>query len=198
MRACPSKPHPPPWSDPPDSACYDDGSSHWLGIAMSAPPLTREMLLSIRSYEEFFSFCQSLRKTDAHTVFEFLFSIAISARGDGANSRAGLALIELDPRCPVSCAEVIETIAASSWDVSNREIPFYLISQFGKWPLAAAIQEFCERPDVSEQQRKCVESIWYWAGSPSARLTVNLFYWEWQKTIEGTDTQPFNPPDAAR
>lgn len=154
---------------------------------MNAQPLSRGSLSTIRTYEEFFILCQSLSKIGERDVFEFLFPIAASVRGDNANVIAGFALLELEPRCPMSCEATIEFISNSNWDVSNREIPFYVVSQFGKWKVGDAIQAFLENVDKSDKQKRYVEAIWYWAREPSVKLTEKLFYWEWHEDIEGPD-----------
>ncbi|HZX33417.1 MAG TPA: hypothetical protein VFF03_18855 [Rhodocyclaceae bacterium] len=151
---------------------------------MRQPPLSREALAKIRCYDDFFNYCRTICRIEESDLFAFLFPIAISERGDGANVMAGFALMELEPRCPLSCSEAIEAISSSRWDVSTKGVPFYLISQFGKWQLAHEISAFLERPYVVPTQKKYVESIWYWASGPSAKLAGDLTYWEWQEVIE--------------
>jgi hypothetical protein len=153
---------------------------------MDAQSFTREMLSSIKTYDDFFALCRSLSAVEESTLFEFLFPIAISAHsGDNANSIAGFALLELEPKCQMSCEETVEAISNSRWDVSNREIPFYLISQFGKWRVGEAVTAFLKNPRKTDEQKRYVETIWYWAGLPSIKLAEKLFYWEWQEAIEG-------------
>jgi hypothetical protein len=151
---------------------------------MNKPTVTREMLSSIRSYDQFLALCQELRKVEGKILFEILFPIAISERSDGANAIAGLALVALEPKCPISCKEAIELISNSRWDISNQEVPFYLVSQFGKWTLADAIRAFLKKSDITDKHKVNVDSIWYWASGPSVELVEKLFYWEWQESIE--------------
>ncbi|HEY9826780.1 MAG TPA: hypothetical protein V6D19_15165 [Stenomitos sp.] len=151
---------------------------------MSQPLLSREALAKIRCYDDFCNYCRSICKTEESVLFAFLFPIAISERGDGANVMAGFALMELEPRCPLSCSEAIEAISNSRWDVSTKGVPFYLISQFGKWQLADEISAYLDRSDVAPPQKKYLQSIWYWASGPSAKLAGDLTYWEWQEVIE--------------
>lgn len=153
-------------------------------MTTNQPLLSREVLAKIRSYNDFFTYCRSIHTTDESILFAFLFPIAISQQGDGANAMASFALMELEPRCPLSCLEAVEAISNSSWDISTKGIPFYLVSQFGKWQLADVISAFLSRTNVEHPQKINVESIWYWASGPSAKLAGELTYWEWQEAIE--------------
>jgi hypothetical protein len=105
------------------------------------------------------------------------------AGGDGANEIAGRMLISLDPRCPDSCDAILRKIDSSQWDVSLKEIPFYLISQFGKWKLLGELEAFlAKRPPADATSR--VDGILYWARMPTHSLASDLHYWEWQDVIE--------------
>jgi hypothetical protein len=151
---------------------------------MQAKTLLQDQLASIHAYDDFINICKSLAVQDKRTIFDSLFAIAIQNIGDRSDQIAGYALIELEPKCPFTCSQAIETIANSRWDISNREIPFYLVSQFGKWHLEKEIATFLSSPNISEQQRILVDSIWYWAKIPSAKLADRLHYWEWEEVIE--------------
>ena len=151
---------------------------------MNQPLLSREVLAKIRCYDDFSDYCRSVSRTEESALFEFLFPISISETGDGANVMAAYALMELEPKCQLSCVEAIEAISNSRWDVSTKGIPFYLVSQFGKWKLAEEINSFLQRSDVQPEKKRYVESIWYWASGPSAKLAEDLTYWEWQEAIE--------------
>lgn len=152
---------------------------------MSEQSSLQAKLSLVKTYDDFFALCQVLRKEDERNLFASLFPIALSGAPDGVASMAALALIELEPKCLISCDEAIEKIANSKWDLSSREIPFYLVSQFGKWTVREAVLAFSARPGVDEQSKVLVDGVWYWACGPSVKLTENLFYWEWQEAIEG-------------
>jgi hypothetical protein len=151
---------------------------------MQTRTLLQGQLSAIHAHDDFLSICKSLSAQDKKTVFDNLFAIATQNTGDRSDQIAGFALIELEPKCSFTCLQVIELVANSRWDISNRELPFYLVSQFGKWHLEKEITSFLSNPGISEQQRVLVDSIWYWAKMPSAKLADRLLYWEWQEVIE--------------
>lgn len=146
--------------------------------------LSRANLAAVKTYDEFFALCQGLRKTDKGALFDFLFTTALSGVAESTSAIAGFALIELEPKCPITCSEAIERISNSKWDLSNREVPFYLVSQFGKWTVQGAVNEFLRHSNRDEQQNVLVNGVWYWASGPSVKLAEKLFYWEWQEVIE--------------
>lgn len=146
-----------------------------------------EDLKGIENYDEFFALSRKLSSSNDEELFNFLFPIAISKRESNASGTAGMLLIDLEPKHTRSCAELINEIANSDWFVSFKEVPFYLVSQFGKWNLASEIKEFLGRSGLTEEQRRRAESIWYWASSPSAKLSYDLHYFEWQEVIESEE-----------
>lgn len=149
--------------------------------------LSRQHLASVRNYEEFFTLCQSLAKCQPEQVYDFVLPVALSNEQDQAQVIAGRILIELEPRCRDACRELLLTIARSNWDLSLREVPFYLVAQFGKWNLLREINEFVVSPGLSQEQRVRVEGIGYWASFPASELTKPFHYWEWQEVIERKD-----------
>jgi len=146
---------------------------------------TRKRLASIVNYEDFFVLRQALAKHNPTEVYEFLMPLAISSEQDGANAVAGRALIELEPKCPHDCRTVLSSIATSNWDLSLREVPFYLVSQFGKWNLLREIDALVATAVLPKRERVLVEGVSYWASFPTSELTKPFHYWEWQDVIEG-------------
>jgi hypothetical protein len=149
--------------------------------------LTRDNLASVKNYEEFFVLRQALALHGGDSLYEFLLPLALTREPDGAHVIAGRALIELEPSCPQDCAAVLRTVATSNWDVSLREVPFYLVSQFGKWHVLQEVEQLTARGSLAERQRVRVEGIGYWASFPTSELAKPFHYWEWQEVIERTD-----------
>jgi hypothetical protein len=151
---------------------------------MIEKPMDNSDLKGIESYDDFFSLSKKLSTLNEEDLFNFLFPISISKREGNTSGTAGMLLIDLEPKHTRSCAELIDEIANSDWFVSFKEVPFYLVSQFGKWNLASEIKEYLKKSGLTESQRRRVESVWYWASSPSAKLSYDLHYFEWQEVIE--------------
>lgn len=143
-----------------------------------------EDLKNVQSYDDFFALSLKLSSSNEDDLFNFLFPIAISDRESKAPSIAGMLLIDLEPKHTRHCSELINEVANSNWFVSFKEVPFYLVSQFGKWNLESEIKAFLLQSGLTENQRKRAESIWHWASSPSAKLSYDLHYFEWQEVIE--------------
>jgi hypothetical protein len=150
--------------------------------------LDRKLLEGIEDYDSFFALSHEFSGYPEDELFNFLFSTAIGERGGNINGVAGMLLIDLEPKHTRSCSELLNEIAHSNWDVSNKEIPFYMVSQFGKWNLASEIKEYVANTKLNDIEQRRVETIWYWASSPSSKLSNDLHYFEWQEAIEGEDS----------
>lgn len=147
-------------------------------------PLSRQDFANIIKYEDFFELRQRVAKERPEGLAELLLTTAITNLGDKADGVAGRLLIELEPKCPLSCEQVLERVYESSWNVSCKEVPFYLVSQFGKWYVLNAVESLVSSLPSGEQRRR-VEGISYWARMPTSELAKPLHYWEWQEVIEG-------------
>ena len=149
--------------------------------------LDKKLLEGIKDYDAFFDLSQKLSNYPKAELFDFLFPIAISCRSSCINGIAGYLLIDLEPKHTRSCSALLNEIAKSKWDVSNKEVPFYLVSQFGKWNLDKEIKDYIVGNKSIESELRAIESIWYWASSPTASLSEDLHYFEWQVAIEGEE-----------
>jgi hypothetical protein len=150
--------------------------------------LNKEDLANIDKYDDFFALSRKLSQVEDSELFDFLFPLAISQRTtENINGIAGLLLVDLEPKHTRSCQELLDEMAHSKWFVSNKEVPFYLVSQFGKWNLFNEYKTYVSSAELSEQQQRRIETIIYWASSPTAKLAYDLHYWEWQEVIEAED-----------
>jgi len=150
--------------------------------------LDQKLLKNIKNYDALSELSRELSSYPQDELFNFLFPIAISCRSSYINGTAGYLLIDLEPKHTRECAELLNEIAHSRWDVSNREIPFYLVTQFGKWNLEKEIKDYVASNELTESEIRIVETIWYWASSPSVTLCEDLHYFEWQEVIEGEES----------
>ena len=147
-------------------------------------PLSHQDLIHITKYEDFFELRQRVARERPEGLAEFLLNTATANLGDMADGVAGRLLIALEPECPFSCEQVLQLVSESTWNVSYKELPFYLISQFGKRNVLLAAERLASAAPPGEQRSR-VEGISYWAGMPTSELTKPLHYWEWQEAIEG-------------
>ncbi|HEX4610835.1 MAG TPA: hypothetical protein VH092_21780 [Urbifossiella sp.] len=81
-------------------------------------------------------------------------------------------LVDPEPGCPVSCEDALRMVAAGRWNVSDKLVPFYLITQFGKLRLAAAIETVAAGV-LGREARVMVTGVGYWARLP----TVEMISW---------------------
>jgi hypothetical protein len=146
--------------------------------------LNRDKLAKIKTYDDFFEVRQAVASLSSTELFNSLFPVSIENLGDGADSYAGLLLIELDPKHELTLEDMLLKIAKSKWNVSNREIPFYLVSQFGKWNVLNKVKELLKDGSFNEEEKKYLETVNYWASGPASGLSEPLHYFEWQEVIE--------------
>lgn len=147
----------------------------------------REDLSVVESYDQFFALRQKLASLESQWLYDFLFPISIRNNGDSADVIAGRLLIELEPKCTERCSILLSRISASNWNLSLREVPFYLVSQFGKWNLLAEAERYLSGRSAAERQGDRVTTVMYWAQFPTSELSKPFHYWEWQDVIEGPD-----------
>lgn len=147
--------------------------------------INRECLSRIKNHDQFFELRQSINKLEPTNLFEILFPMALQYEPEGASSIAAMLLIEFDPKPPRSCNELILEIADSKWFLSDKFIPFYLLTQFGKWNLISQIDNLLANSSINQDQRIRLEGIKYWAKMPAVSLSSEFTYFEWQEVIEG-------------
>jgi len=147
--------------------------------------IKREHLSKIKNYDQFFELRQSLVGLGSARLFDALFSMALQYELDGASSIAAMLLIEFDPKALRQCDQLLLEIANSNWFLSDKFIPFYLLTQFGKWNLISAIDELLSGNSLNHDQRIRIEGIKYWAKMPAVSLSSEFSYFEWQEVIEG-------------
>ena len=146
--------------------------------------LNRDQLAKIKNYDDFFKVRQAVANLSGTELFNSLFPLSIENLGDGADSFAGLLLIELDPKHELTLADMLLKIAKSKWNVSNREIPFYLVSQFGKWNVLNKVNELLKSGSFNAEEKNYLETVNYWASGSASSLSEPLHYFEWQEVIE--------------
>ncbi len=151
-------------------------------------PELRAKFANIKNYDDFFSVFRELAPYSSEALAEALFEISINQTGNVADAMAGCLLIAIEPSMNYSCNELLIKISQSRWNVSNREVPFYLVSQFGKIHLNSVLIEMLSDSSFSESERIYIDSVLYWVSSPAAKLVEPLHYFEWQEVIERENT----------
>ena len=144
----------------------------------------RPRLALVNTWEEFRNLRYALVPLEPAKVFHALFTIAVVDQIDGADTIAGRLLVDLDPLCPLSCRDAILDLARGNWNPSRREVPFYLVTQFGKQQVLQVAEEVLANGGLEGWPRQAVETVKYWARFPAADLVEPLHYWQWKDVIE--------------
>lgn len=137
--------------------------------------LSREILEHVKTYDEFSDLALLLSQADQGALFDFLFIQAIS----GPSGVAGALLVEIDPAPTRTCEQLLDDVAKSNWNVSAKEIPFYLISQFGKLSVKSSYQSYVKTANLTDLQKRRVGTIIYWMTAPTASLVRAHHDWPW-------------------
>ena len=141
--------------------------------------LTRQRIESIANYDAFVDLALELGTIPEPQLFDFLF--AHSLLGGGVGGIAARLLVETDPAPTRSCEELLAEIATSNWNVSTKELPFFLISWFGKQFLNDAYRAFIQTAILTSDQKQRVGTIIYWTASPAANLIRSYHDWPWRE-----------------
>lgn len=146
--------------------------------------LIRQQMESVANYDAFVDLALELGTHPAPQRFDFLFAHSIS--GGRVGGVAARLLIETDPAPTRSCEQLLAEIAMSKWDVSTKEVPFFLISWFGKRYLKELYGSFIQTADLTPEQKQRVGTILYWTASPAANLIRSYHDWPWREADEST------------
>jgi len=111
-------------------------------------------------------------------VFHVLFPIAVEFTGDGADQVAARLLVDLEPACPVSCRDALISLAFADWWVSDKLVPYYLVTQFGKRKLLRVADELVAEAGLTGSQITAITGVVYWARLPTVRLLAPFLPWE--------------------
>lgn len=146
--------------------------------------LIRRRIESVSNYDAFVDLMLGLSTSNQPELFDFLFTHSISgSKGSGV---AAYLLIEFDPPPTRSCAQLLEEIAKSKWNVSTKEVPFFLISWFGKNSVKDAYASFIAEADLTPEQKQRVGTIIYWTSAPAATLIRSYHDWPWRESDDGS------------
>ena len=144
----------------------------------------KEKLAGISTYDEFQQLRQSLSNHKQDDLYRFLFKLAINGREDHTPKMAGCMLIELQPNCSDTLYDVLTQIHLSSYFLSFREVPFYLVTQFGKHNLLSEAKQFVKNIPKEESSNPRVDTIIYWASMPASELCKGFHDWESEEFLE--------------
>lgn len=141
--------------------------------------LIRRRIESVANYDAFVDLALELGTNLEPQLFDFLF--AHSLWGGRVGDVAACLLVETDPAPTRSCEELLAEIAISKWNVSTKELPFFLISWFGKRFLKDAYQSFIQTANLTAKQKQRVSTIIYWTAGPAANLIRSYHDWPWRE-----------------
>ena len=144
----------------------------------------RQQLDAIATWVAFFEMRQLMAKWQPDEIYRALFPLAISGREGNAPHRAGCLLIELQPDCSVPLSEIVLQIHNSKWYVSFREVPFYLVTQFGKPAVLDVAQKFLDALPPNRTEHSRVETLVYWASFSASDLCKGFHEWEFERFNE--------------
>jgi hypothetical protein len=147
----------------------------------------KEQLAGITTYDEFQQLRQSLSNHKQDDLYRFLFKLAINGREDLAPKMAGYMLIELQPNCSDTLYDVLTQIHLSSYFLSFREVPFYLVTQFGKHTLLDEAKQFVKKLPKDKSENSRVDTIIYWASMPASELCKGFHDWESEAFLEAAE-----------
>ncbi len=104
-------------------------------------------------------FCIRIRQAEDHNIFDVLFPLACSRFKPseplyGMEAFAAHILFYLKPSCPISCMDAIRRVSRSDWNLSLKEVPWYLASFFGTDMVDGIIDELEQEDDVQASLAK--------------------------------------------
>ena len=109
-----------------------------------------------------------LARLDPAVVFDLLYSIATTYGVETPHDAAASILVELQPPCPLSCEDALRFLARTDWNLSDRLIPFYLVTQFGQQRVVQAVDVV--KMEFDGENRTLVAGVGYWAEKPAVVL----------------------------
>jgi hypothetical protein len=117
-----------------------------------------------------------LRQRKPDDIFHALFWLTLRTDLHPTDYWASCLLVDLDPPCPISCKEALIAVAGSNLNLSNRLVPFYLVTQFGKGKVIKTYNELIanEFPNGAPETLKTIQ---YWLSTSSVDLVDNFITW---------------------
>jgi len=117
-----------------------------------------------------------LRQWEPDDVFHSLFWLALKTDLYPADFSASYLLVDLDPPCPIGCKEALLAIAGSKLNLSNRLVPFYLVTQFGIRKVTSTYRELV-MTEFPAGAPTTLSTIKYWLQLPSVDLVDWFVTW---------------------
>lgn len=136
------------------------------------------------TWELFFELSKEVRVWPIEKQWSLVWSVLLNFADEHSDQIAGFLLIDIDPRPQQSLQELLAIVTRSRWDLSNLEVPFYLVTSFGKYQVLDAINAELNSERLLADERLRLEGIRYWACAPASRGAERLHYFEWEEVIE--------------
>ena len=89
---------------------------------------------------------------------------------------ASCLLVGLQPPCPLSCEQVLREISASRLNLSNRLVPFYIATEFGRANVERECNSLIER-EYRNELPHILGAIQYWLHRPCVDLLHHYVHW---------------------
>ena len=121
--------------------------------------------------------------TFSHEFIEQEFELIFQKALNGFLFQASFLLLYYNPTPSEGLSNLLLEISKSKWDISDKFIPFYLISQFGRINLKREANVLITSNVLSNSQKERLNSFLYQALQPSAQLLTHYFQWEWEATL---------------
>lgn len=128
---------------------------------------------------EYVAILHALLRLPSDAAFHLLFPLA--ATYSDISDLAACLLIEVEPRCPLTCEDALRMLA--DWQVSDHLVPFYLKLMFGKASLLEAVASMAAQMDRPGAQP--MRTIAYWVKFPSVE-TIDGFMRDRAKGTRGS------------
>jgi hypothetical protein len=113
------------------------------------------------------------RENRTEDLFHALFELALSDCVAPEARRAADMLVEVEPPCPISLDVALRAIARSDLNLSERAIPFYLLTQFGPDTIRAAVRRLATG-EFAPDPPPVLTGIAYWLSIPKIELVRQI------------------------
>ena len=137
----------------------------------------RTGLAQATTWSEVLAYAQRSFVSGGPPIFETLFTLALEGKEDRASYNAAALLVFMDPDCPLHCQTVVSRIHDSQWVANRREVPFYLVTHFGKQQLLEVSRQFMADFSHDQRQDSRVTALRYWITGSAESLCAPFHDW---------------------
>jgi hypothetical protein len=128
------------------------------------------------THDRFRQLAAALGSHPADEVFGLLWPLALDTDLAPADAWASCLLVELEPWCPLAVEDALRAVGRSRLNLSNRLVPLYLASQFGKRKVGQAYRALVPAEFPGEVPHE-LSGIMYWLRAPAVDLAGWFCQW---------------------